>query len=227
MEASEQIIKFQGFFEQYYQAEVLEAISNGKNFMVVDFSKLIAFDPELADDILEQPEETLKAAEIAIRRSFNDEITRFNIRLTNLPESQKIMIRDIRSNHLGKLIVVDALIKQKSDVRPQVVSARFECPSCGNIITVLQLGDSFKEPTQCSCGRKGKFKLLSKELVDAQGMIVEEIPEQLEGGEQPKRINVFLKEDLVSPISDRRTNPGSKIRIVGWVKEKPRLTRAG
>jgi len=227
LEASEQIIKFQGFFEQYYQAEVLEAISNGKNFMVVDFSKLIAFDPELADDILEQPEETLKAAEIAIRRSFNDEITRFNIRLTNLPESQKIMIRDIRSNHLGKLIVVDALIKQKSDVRPQVVSARFECPSCGNIITVLQLGDSFKEPTQCSCGRKGKFKLLSKELVDAQGMIVEEIPEQLEGGEQPKRINVFLKEDLVSPISDRRTNPGSKIRIVGWVKEKPRLTRAG
>ncbi len=228
LEVSEQVNKFQEFLDKYYQAELLKAISNGQNFIIIDFKKISEFSPELAEDIIESPEETLKAGELAIKRVYSDEISKFNIRLKNLPESQKVMIRDIRSKLIGKLIVIEGLVRQKSDVRPQMVSARFECPSCGNIITVLQTSKNFKEPTQCpSCGRKGKFKLLSKDLVDAQGMIIEEMPEQLRGGEQPKRLNVLLKEDLVSPISDRRTNPGSKVQVVGWVREEPIINRNG
>ncbi len=229
MNANEQILKFQEFFEKYYQAELLESVSKGINFVIIDFAKLSLFDPELAESLLEEPTETLKAAELAVKRYLSEEeIKKFNVRLTNLPASQRYLIRDIRSKDLGKLIVIEGLVKQKSDVRPQMVNARFECPSCGNIITVLQVGKTFKEPTQCpACGRKGKFKLLSKDLVDAQGMIIEEMPEQIEGGEQPKRINVFLKDDLVSPMSDRKTNPGSKVRIIGWLKEEPIINRNG
>ncbi len=228
MEVSEQVNKFQEFFDKYYQAELLKSISNGKNFLVVDFRKITEFSPELAEELIENPEEVLKAGELAIRRTFSDEVVKFNIRLNNLPNSQKIMIRDIRSKLIGKLLVIEGLVRQKSDVRPQMVSARFECPACGNVILVLQNSKNFKEPTQCpSCGRKGKFKLLSKELVDAQGMIIEEMPEQLRGGEQPKRLNVLLKEDLVSPISDRKTNPGSKVKVIGWVREEPIINRNG
>ena len=50
--------------------------------------------------------------------------------------------------------------------------------------------EAFKE----AHGRKGKFRLLSKELIDAQGITLEESPEELEGGEQPKRLKVFLKD---------------------------------
>jgi replicative DNA helicase Mcm len=92
---------------------------------------------------------------------------------------------------------------------------------------VLQLDTKFKEPTKCGCGRKGKFTLLSKELVDAQGIVLEEPPELLEGGEQPKRINIFLKDDLVSPISERKSNPGSRIITVGTLKEVPVILRQG
>jgi replicative DNA helicase Mcm len=124
-------------------------------------------------------------------------------------------------------MVIEGVVRQKSDVRPQVTSSKFECPSCGNIISVLQLDSKFKEPTRCGCGRKGKFRLLSKEMVDAQGLVLEEAPEDLEGGEQPKRMNVFLKEDLVSPLTEKKTNPGSKIRIMGQVKEVPIILRTG
>jgi len=91
----------------------------------------------------------------------------------------------------------------------------------------LQLDRSFKEPARCGCGRKGKFRLVSKELVDAQGIVLEESSESIEGGEQPKRINIFLKDDLVSPISEKRASPGSKIMIVGQIKEVPIILRTG
>ena len=68
----------------------------------------------------------------------------------------------MRSKHLNELIVVEGIIRQSSDVRPQVVNAKFECPSCGTILSVLQIERKFREPMRCSCGRKGGFKLLVK-----------------------------------------------------------------
>jgi replicative DNA helicase Mcm len=227
MEAAETIKKFKDFFEKDYEAKLKDSIRKGKKYLVVDFSELLQFDHELSDYLLDYPEEAVKAAEEAIEDYSDVELKKFNIRFTNLPESQTIMVRNIRSNHIGKLLMMDGVVRQKSDVRPQVTSAKFECPSCGNVINVLQLDSSFKEPNKCGCGRKGKFRILKKELVDAQGVVLEEDPEQLEGGEQPKRMNVLLKDDLVSPLSERKTNPGSKIRVVGSVKEIPIFSRSG
>ena len=92
---------------------------------------------------------------------------------------------------------------------------------------MIQLDKKFKEPTRCGCGRKGKFRVISKELVDAQGIVLEEVPEELEGGEQPKRINLLLKDDLVSSMSDKKTNPGTKIVVNGVLKEVPIIAREG
>jgi replicative DNA helicase Mcm len=228
MDASEQIKRFYNFLEKNYQSKILENIRKGKNFLVIDFSKLSTFDHELAEEILEQPEETIKAAEIAVEQfELPNPIKRFRVRVTKIPEDQTVAIRHIRAMHIGKLIVAKGIVRQSSDVRPQTVSAKFECPSCGNTISILQTGQKFKEPTRCSCGRKGKFRLLSKELVDSQRIVVEEAPEFLDGGEQPKRISVFLREDLVEPVMERKTTPGSKILIAGILKEIPINLREG
>jgi replicative DNA helicase Mcm len=228
MNAQEQIAKFHEFFEKESYAIILENVRNGKNFLTVSFLKLSKFEPELADQLVEQPEETLAAAELAIKEfDLSKEFSHFYVRINNLPESNRILVRNVRSKHLTKMLWTEGIIRQKSDVRPQVTSARFECPSCGNVLTVLQLEKKFREPSRCSCGRKGKFKELAKELIDAQGIVLEEAPEDLEGGAQPKRINVLLKNDLVSPINDKRSSPGSKIRIMGWVSEVPIELRGG
>ncbi len=226
MNAEEQIRRFGEFLEKNYKTKLVRAIRKGENFLVVDFSLLSQFDPGLAEILLEQPEEIIKAAELAVEHLDLD-TKNFRIRFNNLPESQRIMIREIRSKQIGKLLLVAGIVRQKSDVRPQVTSAKFECPSCGNMISILQLDASFREPTRCGCGRKGKFRLVEKELIDAQGLVLEEDPEVLEGGEQPKRINCILKEDLVSPLSEKKTNPGSKVTVVGQVKEVPIISRTG
>ena len=79
----------------------------------------------------------------------------------------------------------------------------------------------FREPSRCSCGRRGGFKLISKDMVDTQRLVTEEGPESLTGGEQPKRINIFVKEDLVEPKMEEKTTPGSRIKIIGVLKEVP------
>ncbi len=231
LDATELIQKFHDFFQQQCYAELVEQARKGLKWLRVNFDDLSRFDPDIADALLEMPEEVLRAAEIAIEQ-FDvpggiESVRGFAVRFLNLPESSRVMIRNIRSNHLGRFHLFEGVVRQKSDVRPQVTEAKFECPSCGNTISMLQLDNKFKEPSRCSCGRKGKFRLLSKVLVDAQGLVLEEVPEQLEGGEQPKRMNVFLKNDLVSPLSEKRTNPGSRIIIAGLIKEVPIITRSG
>ncbi len=223
----EQIKRFQDFIDSNYYNSLLENVRKGDRFLLIDFSELSKYDPELATELLDTPEETIKAIEKAIEQFDVDGLTNFKIRFHNLPQSQHIMVRDIRSKHINKLLFVHGLVRQKSDVRPQVTSARFECPVCGNIINVLQLEGTFKEPTKCGCGRKGKFVMLDKELVDAQGIVLEEASESLEGGEQPKRINVLLTDDLVSPLSEKRTSPGSKVEVIGIVKEVPIISKSG
>ena len=66
MDATELIRKLQEFFEKNYYAELLEKIRKNEKFIQIDFSKLSAFDPELADLLLDQPEEIIKGAELAI-----------------------------------------------------------------------------------------------------------------------------------------------------------------
>ncbi len=226
MEITAVIGRFHEFFEKYYYSEIVENSRQSKKFLNTSFRVLSKFDPDLANTLLDQPEEIVKAAELAIDE-FEVEQKGFRVRFFDIPETQKLFIRNIRSEHINKLFVFEGIVRQKSDVRPQVTSARFECPSCGNVITILQLESSFREPNSCSWGRKGKFGQLSKELVDAQGIVLEESADILESGEQPKRINVLLKDDLVSPVSEKKTSPGSKVNVVGVVKEVPIILRTG
>ncbi len=228
MDVQTQIKTLQEFLEKHYYSPLLEQIRIGKKSLNVDFTLLAQFNPEIADLFLDQPEELLKAFEIAVEQfDLPNRPNNFTVRIKNLPKSQKILLRNIRSVHLGKFLFFEGVVRQKSDVRPQVTSARFECPSCGNIIPVLQLDKQFKEPSKCGCGRKGKFTLLSKELIDAQHLKLEESSEDLDGGDQPKRMNVFLKNDLVSPLNEKITSPGSAIKITGIVKEIPVIMRTG
>lgn len=229
MDVTEQIRLWQEFIDIYYKAQLLENTYLGKNVLIVSFMELAKFNPELTELLLEEPEQILKAGEVALTQFdvLGQKTKNIILRIKDLPQSHKVMVRNLRAQHLNKLVYVEGLIRQKSDVRPQVTSVKFECPSCGNVMTLLQLENKFREPSRCGCGRKGKFRVLAKELVDAQGLVLEELSQDLEGGEQPKRINVLLQKDLVSPMSERKTNPGTGVRVVGVLKEVPIILRTG
>ena len=196
-----------------------ESIRSGERVIRIDFTLLTEDNPALSERVLETPEETIAILETAL-----DEIGLIKnprIRFINLPKSAEIRIREIRAKHLDQLLCIEGIVRQASDVRPQVINAKFECPNCGATLSVLQIDKKFREPSRCTCGWKSQFRLVSKEMVDVQRLVIEESPDTLEGGEQPRRINAFLKEDLVDPKMEERTTPGSRVKIYGVLKEVP------
>jgi len=212
------LIEAKEFFDVNRHGEFGEVKKRGGKVINIDFNDFSSHSPELGEMLIDRPEETIQLLEQSLEDldwAPDDARARF----MSISKTQEIPIRTIRSRHLGKMLSIEGIVRQASEVRPQVTNAKFECPSCGTIISVLQIDKKFREPTRCSCGRRGGFKEISKDMVDAQAITVEEASDNLSGGEQPKRMTIFLKEDLVDPRMEMRTTPGSRIRIIGHLKE--------
>jgi replicative DNA helicase Mcm len=211
------LVEAKDFFEANKKS-IGVIVKRGERIVLVDFQDFSAHSPSLAEMLIERPEETLQLLELALQE-LEWAPDNAKVRFTTITPTQELMIRNIRTKHLGKMISVEGIVRQAGEVRPRVTNAKFECPSCGTIISVLQIDKKFKEPTRCSCGRRGGFKEISKEMVDAQVLVIEEASDNLQGGEQPKRLNIFLQEDLVDPGMEMRTTPGSRVGIIGILKE--------
>jgi len=217
-ETEERIAEAKRFFDTY-RKEIGQSIREDKRVIQIDFNDLASFSHQLADELINIPEEIFQILETALEEL--GLIKSAKVRLINIPETQHSKIGHIRAKHLNRLISIEGIVRQASEVRPQVVNAKFECPTCGTIISVLQIEKKFREPSKCSCGRKGQFTLKSKEMVDAQRLVIEESPESLSGGEQPRRMAIFLQEDLVEPRMEEKTTPGARVRVIGVLKEVP------
>ncbi len=153
-------------------------------------------------------EEALKNIDVASENKL-----KLNFRLFNLPDTNKLIIRHIRANHLGRLMSIEGLVKKRTEVRPKLQIAAFQCQKCGAIIRIEQEEDILKEPSECfedqgGCGRVSSFKLVSNlsKFIDSQKIEIQENPEGLRGGAQPERISVYLEDDLVGEIA-----PGDRV----------------
>ncbi|MDP3881714.1 MAG: minichromosome maintenance protein MCM [Nanoarchaeota archaeon] len=214
----ELILEAKNFFDAS-KKDMAQSVRHEEGVVPLNFQQISEYSPSLAESITENPEETIALMETALEES--SLVKKARIRFIEIPKTCHIKIREIRSKNLDQLIWIEGIVRQASDVRPQVVNAKFECPNCGATLSVLQIDKKFREPSRCTCGWKSNFRLISKEMVDTQRLVIEESPDALEGGEQPRRINVFLKEDLVEPKMEERTTPGSKVKIYGVLKEVP------
>src|SRR3989338_6765538 len=97
MEVNEVITKFQEFVERNCQTELFENIRHGKHVLIIDFQELCKFNLDVSEELLDKPEETLKAFELAIKNfdlgeNAND-IKQITVRVKNLPKEQYILIR--------------------------------------------------------------------------------------------------------------------------------------
>ena len=172
---SKTLTQYRTFLEKYYKKELLDVAQNGGKSLHVDWQILSKYDPELAENILMSPNESLEYINGAIAEEELGELKNpIKARVVNLPPSQRLNIRDLRSRNLGQLITCNALIRQASDIRPMITIATFECPKCGSQSKLEQHDSKLAEPTLCGqCRHKGKFKMVEKNLSDVQQLIVE------------------------------------------------------
>jgi replicative DNA helicase Mcm len=224
------VSKWEEFIRSRYWDDLLKLAESypSTRSLIVDFADLDRYDTEFADDLLENPDVMLDAAHSALQEivlPVDVDLSGAHVRIVNLP--QHLKTRDLRSDHIGKLIAIEGQVRTATEVRPKIVRAAYECQRCGHVFYVDQSGTKFIEPYECpneACDRRGPFRLLPKrsQFVDAQKVRVQESPEDLRGGEQPQTLDVELGDDLVGRIF-----PGDRVIINGILRSYQRTTQSG
>ena len=214
--------KFENFFKVKYRKEIERLVGNypEKKSLNIDFAELDRFDPELADALIVKPDSMIEGAKEALQRIDipSLELSEFkpNVRFFNLPRelSTSPLLRDIGAEHLGRLVSIEGVVRQITDVLPRLLIGMFECKRCGNTYKELQEGQELKRPLICECKAK-EFRLLQDGSVfeDYQKIQIQEPLERLRGHDQPTTLNVFISDDLVNKLS-----AGDKTRFVGILR---------
>ena len=220
MEADELLTRFNDFFKLYYHSKIKQNIREGKNRVTIDFPELTHFDPELSEELINRPDDVLEVGGEAIKNIEDNTPKIFNLRVRGEIPAAKYRIRDLRVEHLDKFMTIEGTIETKTDIRYNMTCTKYECPNCGNVLDILQREEDIKEPTKCSCGRKGKFKLLSKEVVNCFTLRLQELSSHIKYGSEMKMISVLCKEDLTDTIIEERLIEGMRVRVNGVFKEK-------
>lgn len=182
---------------------------------------------EIYQNFIDCPEETLNVLEQGLDLAYPKK-KNSRIRFTDIGDDFLIKIDNLRASNLNKLVKLKGYFIQASDVRPQVVNAKFECPSCGTIISVLQIEKKFRPPSKCCCGKEEEIRLISKEMVDTQRVILSNNRETNEEGDPVgARISIFLQEDLIAPYMNIFDRLGDQVEVFGILKEMPVVLGSG
>ena len=211
------IAKFEEFFATSYKDDVFNILEKypDERSLTVDYRALEIFDPDLADLLIDKPEEVIHAASIAIKNI--DPLVKdadINIRFEQL--SNIIPLKTLLSKYIGTFVSADGIVRKTDEIRPRIETGVFECRGCMRLHEVEQTSaNTIREPTLCSeCGGRS-FRLLQEEskYIDTQTARMQEPLENLSGGTEPKQMLMILEDDLVDKL-----NPGDKVRITGTLK---------
>jgi len=205
--------RWRTFLEEAKDSEVMTLLSRQSNFpyLSVPFHELQTFDPDFAEDILEFPRTILSAGSrtlMDICRERGEEIDAM-LRVGELPSDSKRPLREIGSSDIDKLRSVDVIVTKISEIKPRIHRAVFQCEACEFKIEVDQENErELKEPLNCpqSLGGCGSSKpatrfdlvLVSSKMVNNQWIEIQEQPENVPSGAQPRRGMVLIEGDQVN-----------------------------
>lgn len=202
-----------------------------KKSVNVDYADVNSYNIDFAMYLLEFPDRCLREAK-GVVMDLVPHISRpgenINVRVFNLPRDATVEIRNLRADHLTKLIAVEGLARKATTVKPRMTVAMFTCARCGSEIYVDQPGMLLKEPMMCnnpegSCNKSGvRFLLNDKEsmYVDTQKIEIQESPEGLRGGAQPERLVGYVEDDVAGVVT-----AGNRITLNGILRSVEKTER--
>lgn len=195
-----------------------------KKSVRVDYADVNAVSVDFAMLLLDDPDRCLEIARktvMALLPNINRPGEAINVRIYNLPRDAKVDIRNLRADHLRKLVAVEGLARKVTTVRPRMTHALFRCARCGSEIWVEQPGMILREPLMCNnpeggCNKQStRFVLDDKAsaYVDTQKIEIQESPEGLRGGAQPERITGYVEDDIAGEVT-----AGNRITLNGVLR---------
>jgi replicative DNA helicase Mcm len=223
------------FFENFldennrpkYKERISEALRRGKTSVTIDYMDLYSYNEELAKRLLEEP---LKVLREVIEPALNEYIlseygveTKIRARVKSLPITYKI--RDLRNEHIGKLIQIEGIVVRMTPLKQRLARAMIYHSECQGKFPVEVEGEYFEIPKICPLcnSSKGSFEIIEEEsqYVDYQKIVISEMPEELPPGQMPRQITAILEEDLVDIA-----RPGDRVIVTGVLRlSKDRSSR--
>lgn len=209
---------FEGYLDNNQKAVYIEALKDFAIFgrdVVIDYSHLSGWDPELATEVLENPADAIEAlndaAVIAYANNLFEEPSKpIEVRIKNLPTTT--LIKHLGPHHLNKLIQIEGTVVRVRSPEDFPVKTVFICKDCGNEMVRIQKPqrlDLYVPPRCDACGSRNLELDHEKSTWTLYQIItVQDLFENVKGGELPRQVDVILLGDLVD-----RVNAGDKVRI--------------
>ncbi|MDZ4256737.1 MAG: LAGLIDADG family homing endonuclease [archaeon] len=222
-EANPFIPKLEEFFSTHYKKQIEDLVREypQKRSLVIDFKDLEEFDFQLADELIDHPDLVLEAARLAAQKidvpALEIEVFAPNVRVRSLPRDRMPLVKDISARHLGKLITLEGVIRQLTDVLPKLKTATWSCKRCSNTYVIEQDGHQLRKPNLCTCKHRD-FELVPDQstFVDYQKIQIQEPLELLKGSEQAVNLDVYIQDDFVNKVA-----PGDRTQITGILRLYP------
>jgi len=218
--------KFEAFFKSRCMKEIERLVADypSKRSLYVDFREIEHWDTDLADELLGNSDVCLQGARAAIKKidipmlDIPDEGFAPHIRIFNLPVDRQPKLKDISASHIGKLICIEGVVRQVTDVLPKLKYATWKCTRCEEKYKILQTKNNPKMPIMCtSCKNRGfVLEEESSDFEDYQKIQVQEPLELLKGSEQATNLDIYVSDDIVNRIS-----PGDRTKITGIIRISP------
>lgn len=207
------VMQFEEFFAEKHREDLFEILDAypKKRSIIINYDDLEMFDPDLADLLIEKPEEIIDAAKNAIKNI--DPLVKdadINPRFINVP---KMELTEISAVNIGGFISTEVHISKVSEIKPKIKTAVFECRGCMRLHEVEQTcgEENILEPSLCSeCGgRSFRFLREDSTFVDSQqvDILKTEIPSKIT---YPTKL--LLEDDLVGKV-----RVGDTVLVTGTV----------
>ena len=207
---------FKNYINQFHKNE-LRNINDGVELpqtIAIDWQHLNAFDKELADLVVTNPNDTLELMQIGLleltTNNAFDMDEDVNIRFDNLEVTPA---KQLLANKIGQMVQTEGIIKGILEPSFYYTNAVFECKGCKRLHEVKQPHkDHIIEPSICSeCGGRA-FRLLEEESTakDLKYIRLQEPTDNLDTNDRPRNILCCLTGDLSHNVVS-----GQKVKITG------------
>lgn len=228
MEREEMISRFATFLREYKDDEGNQVYLNKlkdlltvtpKRSLSIDWTHLNSFDPELAEELINNPEEVLASGEDAIQIVLREDLMysgelKVHARFFNLPHT--LLVKELGSEHINRFIQVEGIITRVSEVKPFVEKAVFVCKDCGNEMVRLQRPyENLVKPAKCdACGSRNiDLDVEKSRFINFQSFRLQDRPESLKGGQMPRFVDAILLDDMVDAAL-----PGDRVLVTGILR---------
>lgn len=221
--ADELVVNFEDFLSEYHREDVLELADkypSERQSIEVDLLDLYQWDPDLHDDLVENPDTVMETAETALG---NMDVTRdlegATIRPVNMPDPHVYNVGDTRAHHLGRLIAIRGQVAKKTKARTVLTEVCYECQRCATKQRIHQpTPDERIEPHECNgCERKGPFRMVDDECeFENEQMIRLQVPPEMTRGRADETIDIRLYGDLVDTVE-----PGDRAKAIAPLGLEP------